>query len=62
VECKRELAEGVITYFAPIRERWAALRQDPAHVRGVLDQGRERCLAIAEETMADVRRRLGLRP
>jgi hypothetical protein len=36
-------------------------RADPARVRAVLDAGRDRCLAIAEETMREVRQKLGLR-
>ncbi len=62
VGCKKILGDRMTEHFSPIRERWAALRADPARVRGLLDRGRDRCLAIAEETMGEVRRKLGLRP
>jgi tryptophanyl-tRNA synthetase len=61
VECKRVLADHTIAHFAPIRERWAVLRRDPGQTRAALDRGRDRCLQIAEETMTEVRRKLGLR-
>jgi tryptophanyl-tRNA synthetase len=61
VACKKALADGMIAHFAPIRERWAALRADPAQVRAALDGGRDRCRAIAARTMAEVREKLGLR-
>lgn len=58
---KKDLANNLIAYFAPIREKWTALRQQPEKVRAILDKGRDRCLAIAEDTMSEVRKRLGLR-
>jgi tryptophanyl-tRNA synthetase len=62
VECKRGLSEAMVAHFAPIRERWAELRADPGRVRRLLDEGRDRCRAIAAATMDEVRRKLGLRP
>ena len=61
VECKRVLGDHMIAHFAPIRERWAALRRDPAPTRAALDRGRDGCLQIAEQTMTEVRSKLGLR-
>ena len=62
VDCKKLLAENMTAHFEPIRARWAELRSRPDHVRSVLDQGREHCLELAEQTMGEVRKKLGLRP
>lgn len=61
VECKRRLGDAMIAHFEPIRRRWAELRADPARVRAILDAGGAHCLKLAEETMVEVRRKLGLR-
>jgi tryptophanyl-tRNA synthetase len=60
VNCKRMLAETMVNHFAPIREQWHALRASPDVVRGHLEAGRDRCRAIAEQTMVEVRQKLGL--
>lgn len=61
VDCKKILADRMVEHFAPIRSRWAELRGDPDQLRGILDQGRDRCRQLAEQTMVEVRSRLGLR-
>ncbi len=61
VECKRILADSIAEHFAPMRERAAHYRAHPDEVRKVLEQGAERAGAIARETMAHVRRSMGLR-
>ncbi|WP_041661694.1 tryptophan--tRNA ligase [Acidimicrobium ferrooxidans] len=57
---KEAVAEAAVAAIAPVRERFMALRDDEATLRGVLDQGRERARDIARTTMAVVRDRLGL--
>jgi tryptophanyl-tRNA synthetase len=61
VDCKRILAENIATTFAPFRERAAHFRAHPDEVRRILDAGAEKARAIAAETMAEVRRKMGLR-
>lgn len=60
VSCKRECIESVITHLAPMRVRRAELVKDPGQVFRVLDQGADRARAVASETMADVRKSMGL--
>jgi len=60
VSCKRECIESVITNLAPMRERRAELVKDPGQVFRVLEQGADRARAVAGETMADVRKSMGL--
>jgi len=60
LDCKRVLADNMIKTLAPIRERAAALKRDPA---GVLDRLRDcanRARALAQRTIADVRGKMGL--
>jgi len=60
VDCKRILADNVTAKFAPFRERAGHYREKPAEVRDILQHGAERARAIARETMAEVRRKMGL--
>jgi tryptophanyl-tRNA synthetase len=60
VDCKRILADNIATHFAPFRERAAHYRAHPEEVRRVLDEGAVKARAIARETMAEVRRKMGL--
>jgi len=60
VDCKLLLAGSVNDYFAEFRAKHAELRAKPDYVRNVLREGAERAGAIARETMAEVRDRIGL--
>ena len=60
VDCKRILADNIAAAFAPFRERAAHYRAHPEEVRRVLDEGAVRARAIARETMAEVRQKMGL--
>lgn len=55
VDCKKLLAQNIIDYFAPFREKRAQLAADPSYVWDVLEDGRRRAKAIAEKTMEEVR-------
>ncbi len=57
---KADVAEAVVELFAPVRERYAALVADPAELDRVLADGAARAGAVARETMAAVRERVGL--
>jgi tryptophanyl-tRNA synthetase len=60
VECKRILADNIAAAFEPFRGRAARYRADPQEIGRILSQGAERARAIARETMAEVRRKMGL--
>jgi len=60
VDCKRILAGNMADAFAPFRERAAGYRDRPREVEEILLRGGERARALAEETMAEVRTRMGL--
>jgi tryptophanyl-tRNA synthetase len=61
VECKKILSDNITAAFAPFRERAAHYRAHPAEVRRILDEGAEKARAIASATMAEVRRKMGMR-
>jgi tryptophanyl-tRNA synthetase len=52
----------VAAYLAPVRERYGELRADQAGLERTLAQGAEKARAIASETVATVRERMGLGP
>ncbi len=60
VDCKKILAENVAREFEPIRERAARYRERPEEVMEVLATGAEQARALAQETMAEVRRQMGM--
>jgi tryptophanyl-tRNA synthetase len=61
-EFKAAVAEAVVEYLAPVRERYEQLRADEAALEEVLRDGAERAGAIAAATLADVRERMGVGP
>jgi tryptophanyl-tRNA synthetase len=62
IECKRELWENMVAELRPIQEKARSLAANPALVREALVAGAKRCKAMAEQTMEEVRSRLGLLP
>lgn len=60
-ELKPAVADAVVTELAPIRERRQQLLADPEQVWAILDEGARRARAVAQETMVEVRRKMGLR-
>jgi tryptophanyl-tRNA synthetase len=60
IDCKKRLLEGIKVDLGPIRARGDELRAHPARVDEILATGAARARAVARETMALVRARLGL--
>ena len=60
-EAKVALLEKIQTYFAPYRARRAELVANPAEVDDVLRDGAARARAVAQATMAEARKLVGLR-
>jgi tryptophanyl-tRNA synthetase len=59
---KQAVADAVVEYLTPVRERYAELRADEPALEQVLAEGAERARAIAGPTLADVRERMGVGP
>jgi tryptophanyl-tRNA synthetase len=62
LDCKRVLAENMSAALAPVRARAAELTADPARVDEILGDGAATARAIAVETLAMVRDRMGFLP
>ena len=59
---KKAVAEAVVEFLVPVRERYAELRDDEAALEGILAAGAEKARAIAAPTLADVRDAMGIGP
>jgi tryptophanyl-tRNA synthetase len=57
---KTAVAEAVVDYLRPIRERYEQIRPDEAGIESALEEGREKAHALAAETLRDVRRAMGV--
>jgi len=59
-EAKKRLAELVIDYFKPYREKRAELESNIGYVNEILAEGAKRARAVAVETLAKARKAVGL--
>lgn len=60
VECKKILSENIIKALSPIREKYEELIKDKHSIIDILHEGAKKCKNMAEITMAEVRRQMGL--
>jgi len=56
---KKAVAEAVVDYLAPVRERYAELRPDETELDRIFAAGAGKARAIAAPVLADVRARMG---
>jgi tryptophanyl-tRNA synthetase len=61
-EFKTAVAEAVVEYLRPVRERYVELRGDEAALEAVLAAGAEHARALAAPTLDDVRECMGVGP
>jgi tryptophanyl-tRNA synthetase len=57
---KVAVAAAVVSYLAPVQERYGELRADEAALEAALSGGADRARSIAADTLADVRERMGV--
>jgi tryptophanyl-tRNA synthetase len=55
IECKAKMADHLIEWIAPVRERRLEYEKHPKRVLEVIDEGSQRARAEAKKTMARVR-------
>lgn len=60
VQCKQLLARNLNAHLEPFREKRANLAKNPEEVWDILEDGKKRASAIANETMRQVRQAIGL--
>jgi len=59
-DMKKQLAEDMVRFIAPIREKTEAIQQDSAYLKKVMMQGAEKARASASATLEVVRQAMGL--
>ncbi|HXD78236.1 MAG TPA: tryptophan--tRNA ligase [Puia sp.] len=60
-DMKGELAEGMVRFIAPIREKAAAIQADEPYLNRVMEQGADKARESARETLRLVREAIGLK-
>lgn len=60
VECKKELAQLLVDYLAPLHKRRQAFEQQPALLDKVLRAGGERARSVAAATLVQAKEAIGL--
>ena len=58
-DLKKDLADTVVEFVTPFRERTLELLEDQAHLTSVLKQGAEQAREVAQATLRDVYQRVG---
>ena len=59
-DMKKTLAEGMVAFIAPIREKAEAIRNDKAYLRRVMEAGAEKARASAAVTVGLAKQAIGL--
>jgi len=59
-DMKKQLAEDMVRFIAPIREKADAIRNDSAYLKDVMEKGAEKARKSARITMELVRKAVGL--
>ena len=60
VECKKEMADILAEYLAPIYQRRLELNKNRGEIEQILEKGEGRARQIASQTMLEVRRAMGI--
>jgi len=59
-DMKKQLAEDMVRFIAPIREKVNAILGDEKYLKEVMEKGAEKANASAHATMQEVRKAMGL--
>ena len=59
-DLKKQVAETVVANVEPFQQRYREITSDPAYLDGILRQGAERVAPIANDTVRNVKQRMGL--
>jgi tryptophanyl-tRNA synthetase len=59
-DMKKQLAEDMVSFVRPIRERTIELQKDESELRRILRQGAEKARASASDTIAKARKQIGI--
>jgi tryptophanyl-tRNA synthetase len=61
-DMKKQLAEDIVTFTSPIRERILEISSDDAYINKVLDMGKEKAHSSGGTTVKEIREIIGFRP
>lgn len=61
-DMKKQLAEDIIKFTEPIREKIIELNANDAYIKKVIDMGKEKALVSGSKTVREVREIIGFRP
>jgi len=59
-DLKKQLAEDMVSFIAPIRERAQALQAEEAQIQKILKEGAEKARESASKTIAEARKAIGI--
>ncbi len=59
-DMKKQLAEDMVKFIAPIRQRAAELQDNPEQIRKILKEGAEKARVSASATIAEARKLIGI--
>ena len=59
-DMKKQLAEDMVTFISPIRQKAITIQQDEQYMKKIMEQGAEKACASAKKTMELVREAMGL--
>ena len=59
---KADLADALVAFLAPVRERYTELRGDPGRLTAILERGAAKAQGIARENLALAKERMGFLP
>ncbi|MBL7774019.1 MAG: tryptophan--tRNA ligase [Chitinophagaceae bacterium] len=59
-DMKKQLAEDMVTFIRPIREKTLALQQDTASLNRIMLSGREKARESAAKTLSEARKKMGI--
>jgi len=57
---KKAVADAVVEYLTPVRQRYPEIREDEAEIERILAEGATKARALASDTLADVREAMGV--
>ncbi|MEZ5198563.1 MAG: tryptophan--tRNA ligase [Bacteroidales bacterium] len=61
-DMKKQLAEDIVNFTEPFRERIKELKADEAYIKKVMEMGKEKAHASGSRTIKEVREIIGFRP
>lgn len=61
VDCKKRLSTNIIGLLEPFQERRENLSKNPDYIHSILNKGGEQARKIVQETVSEVREKMGLR-